>query len=175
MKRILLSACVASALLGFTAEKVVAPRAEASNEIQIQINAVEKDEDTKELEELLSRVPETLWRISYCETTVHHTTPDGGTIRGVVDSDDTGLFQINKRYHLADATRMGFSLEELTGNIRYATALFRNQGATPWKWSYNPKEDQCVNGLKMPPRASKEWESIKNKAIGALIANEKEQ
>lgn len=134
---------------------------------------VEKTEQIGEIEQLIKRVPESLWRISYCETNIRHKV-GGKTIRGVVDNRDRGLLQINMFYHNKSAVARGFELNRLDGNIGYGILLYQEQGATPWKWSYNPKEDQCVNGLKMPPRESQSWIEIKTKAINALIASEKE-
>lgn len=136
----------------------------ATYEIEPIKNQEKVEPQKGEIETLFEKVPETLWRIAYCETTIIHRNPKtNDTIRGVSDPRDTGLFQINKGYHPVDG------LESLMGNTRYAVSLFKEQGARPWVWSYNPTTDQCKNGLKLPPRESEAWKTIKTEAINDLL------
>ena len=73
--------------------------------------------------------------IARCESTFRHTLSDGSVLRGKVDSADTGVMQINLRYHEARADSLGYDLHDLHGNMAYARALYEEQGTQPWKSS----------------------------------------
>lgn len=60
---------------------------------------------------------------------------DGTLVVGKIDPDDRGACQINRRYHGAQATKMGLDIDTEEGNILYANWLYEQQGNTPWKWS----------------------------------------
>lgn len=74
-------------------------------------------------------------QVARCESTFQHTLADGSILRGRVDSADTGVMQINERYHLKTAAAMGLNLEDLHGNMAYARYLYEKQGTTPWNSS----------------------------------------
>lgn len=74
-------------------------------------------------------------QVARCESTFRHTLADGSVLRGVVDNADTGVMQINKRYHLAAATKMGLDLEDIYDNMAYARYLYEKQGVQPWSAS----------------------------------------
>ena len=48
--------------------------------------------------------------VARCESTFQHTLSDGSVIKGKVDPADTGVMQINKRYHERAATAMNLNL-----------------------------------------------------------------
>ena len=73
--------------------------------------------------------------IARCESTFRHALADGSVLRGVVDQADTGVMQINKRYHEATATSLGLNLEDLYHNMAYARYLYETQGVQPWNAS----------------------------------------
>ncbi len=73
--------------------------------------------------------------IARCESTFQHTLADGSVITGRVDGADTGVMQINKRYHQQAATAMGLNLEDIYHNMAYARHLYETQGTTPWNAS----------------------------------------
>jgi hypothetical protein len=73
--------------------------------------------------------------IAYCESTFRHTLADGSVLQGRVDSADTGVMQINKRYHNATAEDLGLNLDDLEDNMAYARYLYENQGTQPWNAS----------------------------------------
>ena len=75
--------------------------------------------------------------IARCESGFRHTLSDGSVLVGRVDSADTGVMQINKRYHLATATAMGLNLENIYDNMAYARHLYETQGLAPWRSSAN--------------------------------------
>lgn len=73
--------------------------------------------------------------VARCESTFRHTLEDGTVLKGVVDKADTGVMQINKRYHEATATAMGLNLEDIYHNMAYARHLYEKQGTQPWSAS----------------------------------------
>jgi hypothetical protein len=81
-----------------------------------------------------------LIEIARCESTFRHKLDDGSVLRGRVDQADTGVRQINKRYHLSSATAMDLNLEDIYHNMAYARHLYETQGTQPWSSSA-----QCWN------------------------------
>lgn len=73
--------------------------------------------------------------IARCESTFRHELSDGSVLRGRVDSADTGVMQINKRYHQRSADAMNLNLDNLYDNMAYARHLYETQGLRPWNSS----------------------------------------
>ena len=73
--------------------------------------------------------------VARCESTFRHTLSDGSVLRGRVDSADTGVMQINKRYHEDRADQLGLDLDNLYDNMAYARYLYEKQGTQPWNAS----------------------------------------
>ena len=71
-------------------------------------------------------------QVARCESTFRHQLSDGSILQGRVDPADTGVMQINKRYHLASATAMNLNLDDIYGNMAYARHLYERQGTQPW-------------------------------------------
>lgn len=74
-------------------------------------------------------------QIARCESAFRQNLPDGTVLKGRVDPRDTGVMQINLRYHEATATGMGINLHTLDGNLSYARDLYNRQGTQPWNAS----------------------------------------
>lgn len=74
-------------------------------------------------------------QVARCESTFRHTLADGSVLQGFVDKADTGVMQINKRYHLQTATNLGLDLEDIYDNMAYARYLYERQGVQPWNAS----------------------------------------
>jgi hypothetical protein len=74
-------------------------------------------------------------QIARCESTFQHTLADGSVLKGKVDSADTGVMQINKRYHQAAAAERGLNLDDIYHNMAYARHLYETQGTQPWNAS----------------------------------------
>ncbi len=74
-------------------------------------------------------------KIAYCESRNRQFNPDGSVIRGVVNSRDVGIFQINEKYHLSDSQKMGLNIHTVEGNLEYAKYLYEKQGTRPWNSS----------------------------------------
>lgn len=63
---------------------------------------------------------------------------DGRVVRGIVDRDDTGLFQINRRYWDEEAKRLGLDYEnDIVDNIKMARHIYETQGVTAWVYYNN--------------------------------------
>lgn len=75
-----------------------------------------------------------LIEIARCESTFTHY-KDGKVIRGRVDSDDIGVMQINERYHLETAEKLGYDIHTIEGNVAYAKYLYEKSGSKPWSAS----------------------------------------
>lgn len=73
--------------------------------------------------------------VARCESTFRHTLEDGSVLKGVVDPADTGVMQINKRYHEKTAAAMSLNLEDIYQNMAYARHLYEKQGTQPWSAS----------------------------------------
>jgi hypothetical protein len=71
-------------------------------------------------------------KIAFCESRNRQFNPDGTVVRGIVNSKDVGIFQINERYHLSDSKKMGMDIHTVVGNMQYARFLYESQGTSPW-------------------------------------------
>lgn len=74
-------------------------------------------------------------QIARCESAFRHTLQDGSVLKGVVDPADTGVMQINKRYHAKTAAAMSLDLDDIYHNMAYARYLYETQGTQPWSAS----------------------------------------
>lgn len=99
-----------------------------------------------------STIPETLLRICTCETQCRQFDKSGNVIRGQVNRQDIGKWQINWDHHSSTIKKLGLNVETEEGNTAYASYLYSTQGTKPWSWSYDPAKDQCKNDVKLPPR-----------------------
>ncbi len=74
-------------------------------------------------------------QVARCESTFRHTLADGSVLRGRVDPADTGVMQINSRYHGKRAAELGLDLTVLKDNMAFARNLYERQGTQPWSAS----------------------------------------
>lgn len=74
-------------------------------------------------------------QVARCESTFRHTLSDGTVLRGKVDPADTGVMQINTRFHGAKAASLGLDLQNIYDNMAYARFLYESQGTQPWSAS----------------------------------------
>lgn len=74
-------------------------------------------------------------QIARCESQFRHTLANGTILRGKVDNADTGVMQINKRYHAKDAAELGLNLDNMLDNMAYARHLYEKKGTQPWSAS----------------------------------------
>ena len=76
-----------------------------------------------------------LVEIARCESTFSQFDKNGKLVRGIVNSKDVGVMQINEKYHLDSAIALGYDLHTIEGNVAYAKHLYSREGAAPWKAS----------------------------------------
>jgi hypothetical protein len=72
--------------------------------------------------------------VARCESNLTHYQGDVVLI-GKVNSNDIGLFQINKMYHLEKSKELGLDIYILEDNITYAKWLYDREGTKPWSAS----------------------------------------
>ena len=73
--------------------------------------------------------------VARCESGFRHNLQNGSVLTGRVDSADTGVMQINKRYHSSAAAAMDLNLDDIYDNMAYARHLYETQGIQPWNSS----------------------------------------
>ncbi|MEY4440935.1 MAG: hypothetical protein RLY49_561 [Candidatus Parcubacteria bacterium] len=73
-----------------------------------------------------------LKKIASCESQNRQFNETGAVLRGKVNSQDVGVFQINEKYHLEAAKKLGLDIYTLEGNLDYAKHLYKTQGVKPW-------------------------------------------
>jgi hypothetical protein len=76
-----------------------------------------------------------LYYASYCESRHRQFDENGDVLQGRVDPDDTGRWQINKRYWLKSAISMGYDIETEHGNYMMAQHILEVQGEGAWSAS----------------------------------------
>ncbi len=74
-------------------------------------------------------------QIARCESAFRHQLSDGSILKGKIDSADTGVMQINARYHGDKAGKLGLDLTDIYDNMAYARDLYEREGTTPWSAS----------------------------------------
>lgn len=93
------------------------------------------EEDTEGIVRTYFQDIPVLVEIARCESTFQHTLADGSVLKGKVDTADTGVMQINTRYHGKRAKELGLDLNDLFDNMEYARYLYETQGTQPWSAS----------------------------------------
>lgn len=73
--------------------------------------------------------------IAKCESQYRQFDATGALLRGLVNSKDVGVMQINEYYHLVDSKKLGYDIKTLVGNIQYGAYLLKHQGTAPWNAS----------------------------------------
>lgn len=73
-----------------------------------------------------------LKKIAFCESRNRQFEENGQVLRGNVNPQDVGVMQINEKYHLSTAQKLGLDIHTLEGNIDYAKHLYKTQGVKPW-------------------------------------------
>lgn len=106
----------------------------ATNEDQIAKERLIGTDTETAVRSYFSDIP-VMIQIARCESTFQHTLADGTVIRGKVDPADTGVMQINKRYHNERARELNLNLDNLYDNMAYARDLYERQGTRPWSAS----------------------------------------
>lgn len=74
-------------------------------------------------------------RIAFCESTFRQNDKDGNVLRGVQNSKDVGIMQINEYFHADKAKQMNLDIHAIEGNMEFARYLFEREGTRPWNAS----------------------------------------
>ena len=117
-----------------SAQVIEAPVGNESNvnETYSEISEQVKVKTTQEIvDEHFADTP-ILKRIASCESHQRQFNDDGTVLRGHMNSQDIGYMQINEKYHLGTALKLGLDIYTLEGNLEYAKYLYRTQGVKPW-------------------------------------------
>lgn len=77
----------------------------------------------------------TMIEIARCESHFRQFNSDGSIHKGTQNPLDTGLYQINLKYHLEASKKLGMDIYTVAGNIAYAKVLRAKNGYTDWSWS----------------------------------------
>ena len=101
-------------------------------EVETKVATVDNTEDI--VRSYFKDIP-VLVQIARCESGFRQNAADGSVLQGLVDNDDTGVMQINKRYHNKKATAMGLNLDDIYQNMAYARYLYEKEGTQPWNAS----------------------------------------
>ncbi len=73
--------------------------------------------------------------IAYCESRFRQFEKDGSLFRGKVNNKDVGVLQVNEHFHLQRATKLGYDIHTVEGNMAYSRRLYNESGARPWNSS----------------------------------------
>lgn len=92
-------------------------------------------DDTESIVRTYFRDIPVMIQVARCESHFRHELADGSILSGKVDPADTGVMQINKRYHQAKAQSLGLDLNDIYDNMTYARYLYEHQGLKPWSAS----------------------------------------
>ncbi|MBP7541901.1 MAG: hypothetical protein KA802_18410 [Saprospiraceae bacterium] len=76
-----------------------------------------------------------LAEVAFCESRFRQFDENGNVLRGVQNNQDVGVMQINEKYHLETAQKLGLNLYTLEGNMAYGKYLYDTQGTKPWNYS----------------------------------------
>lgn len=106
-----------------------------NNQVVVAETPSKVSNDTEKIVRSYFRDIPVMIQIARCESTFRHTLADGSVLKGVVDPADTGVMQINKRYHEQTATSMRLNLDDIYHNMAYARHLYETQGTQPWSAS----------------------------------------
>lgn len=110
----------------------------------IDISTATSSEDIMKLTKEYFKKTPMLAEIAKCESHYRQFSLNGQVLRGVVNSADVGVMQINEKYHLARSKKLGIDIHTLEGNLKYGALLFKEQGGQPWSASrpcWGPKAD----------------------------------
>ncbi len=73
-----------------------------------------------------------LAQIAKCESRFRQYDSKGNILRGVENSYDVGVMQINEMYHLEASKKLGLDIYTIEGNVAYAKYIYDKSGAKPW-------------------------------------------
>lgn len=87
--------------------------------------------------------------IARCESKFRQFNADGTPLRGGWKGQMVGVFQFFESVHGSGATKLGFDITTLEGNLDYAKHVYTQQGTTPWN-SAKACWGNAVSSVKAP-------------------------
>lgn len=109
--------------LALISSVIFTPSAPITYEAPVPLTLEERIDDPK------------LYAIAKCESNLTHLNEDGSVLRGRQNPKDIGLFQVNEKYWLAEAQKLGIDIYTEDGNIAMAKHIRDTQGYVAWRWS----------------------------------------
>ena len=88
-------------------------------------NEIDKDVEAH-VREYFSDIP-IMVEVARCESHFTQFTKSGKVLRGKAVPADVGVMQINETYHLDRASKLGYDIHTLDGNLDYARHLYEEQ------------------------------------------------
>jgi hypothetical protein len=70
--------------------------------------------------------------IARCESNFRQFSDNGAVLRGGTGDGMIGVFQFFESIHGIPASRLGYDISTLDGNLEYARHLYETEGTTPW-------------------------------------------
>ena len=108
---------------GTTVEEVAQVTNLQEETSKIKIDSEDQSLTTKEkVKEYFADIP-IMAEVAYCESRFRQFNENGNVLRGIENSSDVGVMQINEKYHAATAVKLGINLYTLEGNMAYARYL----------------------------------------------------
>lgn len=118
-----------------SAQTIEAPEVKEESKVNETYSEISEEVKVNRTEEIMDEhfagAP-ILKRIAACESETRQFNTDGTVLRGWMNPLDVGLMQINEKYHLSTATKLGYDIHTLEGNADYAKYLYDTQGVKPW-------------------------------------------
>lgn len=108
---------------------------EAEAEVKSEVKAENKILTTEAQVKAYFADTPILAEVAFCESRFRQFDENGNVLRGIENSQDVGVMQINEKYHLDTAQKLGLNLHTLEGNMAYAKYLYETQGTKPWNYS----------------------------------------
>ena len=100
--------------------------------------AAQEIKEVVNVEKYVGGVPPVMKRIAGCESegnrnkTGRQFDNDGNVVKGWVDKNDIGKYQINETHHGVEAKKLGYDIYTEKGNEAMAMYLYSRQGTEPW-------------------------------------------
>lgn len=149
----MLAAAVSNHAFDTNTDKVVVSETTVIEEVTEQLDEnfdnqnIETKTTKEKVEEYFADIP-VLIDVAYCESRFSQFNSDGSVKRGMVNPADVGVMQINEKYHLETAQKLGLNIHTLEGNMAYGRYLYEREGTTPWKYSsgcWNQTREVALN------------------------------
>jgi hypothetical protein len=83
-------------------------------------------------EDKVIEIPPVLKRIAKCESNNQQFLSNGDIVRGKINHNDIGKYQINELIHYDAAKKINMDIFTEKGNESYALYLYNTQGTEPW-------------------------------------------